>query len=111
MYEIHTRRTTQEKEIQATTETIMKSETSTTDQDDISDAVKTENKEDTKIGLTVSAGVSSGVYHAEASANFGMEFSHTASQETAHKHMRQQSEKISSEIRKNYKTTFVPLFK
>jgi len=106
VYEIHTRKTTLEREIQSSTESIIKSETSSTDQDDISDAIKADNQQNTKIGLSVSAGVNTGTYHADAAANYGIENIQKSAEETAHKHTRQQSERLSSEIRKNYKTTF-----
>ena len=93
IYEVHTRKTSQEREIEIMLNTTKKSETSTTDQDDIADAVKKENQQDTKLGITVSAGVNSGVYHADASATYNKNELQKKSEETTHKHMRQQTEK------------------
>lgn len=106
LFEVHTRRSTYEREVQTTTETVMRSETSTTEQDEISDAVKEENQQDISLGVSVSAGADWGVYEAEASTNFSLSNSQKSSEEAAHKRMRQQSEKLSSEIRRNFKTTF-----
>ena len=62
--------------------------------DDISYAVNQGNQEDTKIGLSVSAGLNTGVYYADASTNFGVDVLNKLSEETVHTYMRQQTEKL-----------------
>lgn len=114
LVEISTRKTIIERTAETSFESIVKSEKSTTQQDELSDAVREENQNNTKFGASVSAGVSGGattpIYsataHVEATATYGTESTSKTAKETAHKHMRLQSDKISSEIKKNYKTTF-----
>ncbi len=102
LLEIHTRTTVVEKTLESTLETITKSETITTQQDELSDAVKEDNSQDIKFGASVTASYAS----VSATTSFDYAQSQKTGRETAHKTMRQQTEKLSSEIRKNYKTTF-----
>lgn len=106
LIEVNTRKKTVESSIEVDSQTTSKSESDSTEQDEISDAVKEENASNIKFGFSAEGGAQIGVYHAQASANMGYDNAHKLNQETSHKHMRQQSEKLSSEIRKNYKTTF-----
>jgi len=106
LVEANTRRRLVERTMELLTETITRSELAAAEQDEIADAVREENQQDLKFGVTVSGGWNIGVAHAEASANFGFDTSHKAAQESTHRHLRQQSEKVSSEIRRNFKTTF-----
>lgn len=106
LVEINTRRTLVERTIENALETTSKSEKSMTDEDELSDAVKTSNQSDTKFGMnaTVNQGWIGGSASASASINMGS--TQSQARETTHKHMRQQSEKLSTEIRKNFKSTF-----
>jgi hypothetical protein len=106
LYEVHTRRTVEDKLVEIGTETITKSESSQTNQDELSSAVSEDNSRNISLGVTVSAGANTGVYHADASANLGLTFNHQSSEQSAHKQMREQSEKLSNEIRRNFKTTY-----
>lgn len=106
LVEVNTRKTVTERSAELSGESIHKSETTRTEQDDLSTAVKEDNSENTKLGAGVSGGVNTGVYQASASASFSQESTRKSSHETTHKQMRQQSEKLSSEIRSNFKTTF-----
>ncbi len=114
LIEISTRKTTVERSAETAFESIVKTEKSRTEQDDLSDAIKEDNQNNTKFGASLSAGASGGmttpVYsmtaHAEATASYGIDNTTKTSKESAHKQMRLQSDKISSEIKKNYKTTF-----
>ncbi len=83
-----------------------KVEESLTQQDDVADAVKEDNANDTKLGVTASGGGSLGVYHAEASASFSTQSTRKTSAETTHKRSRIQTSKVTSEIKRNFKTTF-----
>ena len=58
------------------------------------------------MGITASGNADLGVYQASASANLGIQSTRGNSSEVAHKNTRQQSERLSSEIRRNFKTTF-----
>jgi hypothetical protein len=114
LIEISTRKTTVERTAETAFESVVKTEKSSTEQDDLSDAIKEENQNSTKFGASLSAGTSGGMTtplysataHVEATASYGIENTAKASKESAHKQMRLQSDKISSEIKKNYKTTF-----
>lgn len=102
LIEVQTRRTYVEKTIEQSLETIVKSETETTEQEELSEAVKEDNTQDIKFGASVSASYASIV----ANASFDYSTSQKVSREETHKRMRQQTEKLSAEIRKNYKSTF-----
>lgn len=102
MVETHTRRALTERTLETTLDTFMKSEKSTTEEEEISDAVKSDNDQNIKFGASVTASYAS----IEATSSFDYSSSQRQARETTHKRMRQQSEKLSSEIRKNFKTTF-----
>ena len=107
LIEVNTRRQLIERTVEQSTETTDKSELATTDQDELSDAVKVENATDTRLGITAggSGGVA-GVWQASASGTLNVDLSRRQAQEQTHKKMREQSAKLSSEVRRNYKTTF-----
>lgn len=102
LIESHTRRITVERTLETTLDILTKSEKSTTDQEEISDAVKQDNQQDIKFGASVTASYGS----IEATSSFDYSNSQKSARETTHKRMRQQTEKLSSEIRKNFKSTF-----
>lgn len=106
LFEIHTRKQAVEQTTEISTETSRKIEEDLTQQDDIADAVKEDNANDVKLGVSASGGLSTPLYHADASATLSLDNSRHQSQEDTHKHSRTQSEKVSSEIRRNFKTTF-----
>lgn len=106
VYEIHTRRTVEERQSEISTDTLKRREQSTTTADELSTAIAEQSANNTKIGVSVSGGVNYPVYHAEASATLSYEANHATSEQTAHKESRQQSEKLSEEIRNSFKTTF-----
>lgn len=102
LIEVHTRTERVEKTLENTLDILTKSELSTTDQEEISDAVKENNKQDIKFGASVTASYSS----ITATSSFDYNNSQEMSREATHRKMRQQTEKLSSEIRKNFKSTF-----
>ncbi|MFK3669873.1 hypothetical protein ACI2IX_06840 [Leifsonia aquatica] len=105
--EVSTRRTLVERITEQSESTTQKSEETLTDQDDVADAVKEDNANDTKLGASASAGAKfAGIYHADASASFSNDVSTKKSSEVTHKHTRTQSSRVSSEIQRNFKTTF-----
>ncbi len=105
LIEISTRRTITERTIETSLESVVKTERSTTDQDEISDAVKQDNKDDLKLGVSTTVNQSWGTGNATATASLNMDKTQQVARENTHKRMRQQTEKLSSEIRENYKTT------
>ncbi len=104
--ETSTRRTLVERTAEQSEQVTRKSEESLTAQEDVVDAVKQENSNDTKLGVSASGGVNYGVYHGEATASLNSESAVKRSSEQTHKQTRTQSAKISSEITRNFKTTF-----
>ena len=106
LIEVSTRKILTEKTFEQSLETTIKSESDVTSQDDIADAVKEENRDNTKFGFTNVASASWPVYSDTATADLSLDNTKTTSRETTHKQMRQQSEKLSSEIKRNFKTTF-----
>jgi hypothetical protein len=75
-------------------------------QEEISDATKDENQQNMDMGITASGNADLGVYQASASASLVIQSTRANSSEVAHKNTRQQSERLSSEIRRNFKATF-----
>ncbi|GAA2359326.1 hypothetical protein [Dactylosporangium salmoneum] len=107
LVEVNTRRQLVERTIEQSTETSTKAEVAQTDRDELSDAVKVENANDTRLGVTASAsGGVAGIFQASGSGSFNLDSSRKQAQEQTHKRMREQSSKLSSEVRQNYKTTF-----
>ncbi len=106
LIEVSTRKTITEKMVEQEFQKIVKTEKSTTDQDELSEAVKQENQEDLKLGATVTVNQSWGTGNLSATASLNMDRTQQTARETTHKRMREQTEKLSSEIRENYKSTF-----
>ena len=107
LIEVNTRRQLTEQTMEQSTETTNKTELDQTDRDELSDAVKSENANDTKLGVTATASGGFGsVFQASGSASFNLDDSRKQAQEQTHKKMREQSAKLSSEVRQNYKTTY-----
>jgi hypothetical protein len=106
LIETSTRRTLTERTVETLLESVSKSESSATDQEEISDAVKQDNREDTKLGVTSTVNQSWGSGSATATASLNMDRTQQVARENTHKRMREQTEKLSTEIRQNYKTSF-----
>ncbi|MFF1573186.1 hypothetical protein ACFVWR_10590 [Leifsonia sp. NPDC058292] len=105
--EVSTRRTLVQRTTEQSESVTQKSEETLTTQDDVADAVKEDNANDTKLGASASAGAKfAGIYQADASASFSNDTSTKKSSEVTHKHTRTQSARVSSEIQRNFKTTF-----
>ncbi|MCW8451323.1 peptidoglycan-binding protein [Legionella quinlivanii] len=106
LIEISTRKTITEKYYETGYESITKTEKSTTEQDEISTAVKEDNKSDLKLGFTTTVNQSWGTGNASATASLNMDRTQQTARENTHKKMREQTQKLSSEIRENFKSTF-----
>jgi len=102
LIEVHTRKTTIERTLETTLDILTKSEKTETDQDEISEAAKQDNDTDIKAGASVTASYAS----VQATASFDYASSQKLARETTHKRMREQTDKLSSEIRKNFRSTF-----
>ncbi|MCJ1250731.1 hypothetical protein MMC30_007959 [Trapelia coarctata] len=76
------------------------------DKDEISDAVKSENANNMKLGAGASAfGGTRSVFQASGTAGFRLDISKKQAQEQVHKKMRKQIVRLFSRVRQNYKTT------
>lgn len=106
LLEVNTRKNIIERTLEKEIESIAKSEKSLTDQEELSEAVKEENRKDTKLGATVTANQSWVWGSATETGSMSLETSQQHAREQTHKHMRQQSQKISTELKENMKTTF-----
>jgi hypothetical protein len=106
LIEISTRRIMTERTFESSLEETIKSESQTTVRDELADAVKEENKNDIKFGFSANAKYSNPFFEAGANTNLNIDSSRTTTRETAHKFMREQSEKLSSEIKRSFKSTF-----
>jgi hypothetical protein len=106
MAEVHTRRIYQEQSIERSIQTVRRSEDSNTTQDDISNAVKDDNRTGTKFGVSVTANENWGWGNATETGSFNLDTSQETAREQVHKSMRQQSKKLTNEITENYKSTF-----
>lgn len=106
LYEIHTRRTLEERELEYSTEYMSRSEKELVEEDELSTAIGEENSRDINMGASVNANVDFGVVQAGAEAHIGLNLTRQTSRQDAHKHARRQSEKLTNEIRRNFKSTF-----
>ncbi|MBI4588724.1 MAG: peptidoglycan-binding protein [Candidatus Rokubacteria bacterium] len=106
LIEVSSRKTITEKVLETALETAAKAETSETERDEISDAVKENNRSDVKFGFNTKVHQGWVGGHADASASIDINNTQEKAREVSHKHMREQSEKLSTEIRKNFKSTF-----
>ena len=100
------RRTRTERTVEIGQETTLKTEETRSEEDELSDAVKEDNRSDMKFGASVSAHQSWVTGSADTSGSFDLGTTQQRSREQTHRHMRQQSTKLSSEIRRTFKTTF-----
>jgi hypothetical protein len=104
--ETSTRRTLVERVAEVSEEITRRTEETLTEQDDVADAVKEENSSDTKLGVSTTGGVNAKIFHADASASFSTQNTVQRGSEATHKHTRTQTAKASSEIKRNFKTSF-----
>ncbi len=111
LVEISTRKKIVERTVEQIFETTEKSETSTMIQDELSDAVKSENQSNTKLGVSLDTSTSFGndkifTSQVNTGTSFDLDQGQKEAREQAHKGLRQQTQKISSEVRKSFKSTF-----
>jgi hypothetical protein len=106
LVESTSRKSVTEKTFETALEMTKKTESSTTDQDELSNAVKENNKDDMKLGFTATVNQSWGTGNATATGTLDMDKTQEIAREKTNKRMRQQSEKLSTEIRQNFKSTF-----
>jgi hypothetical protein len=106
LIEVSTRKTTIERTEEASQETTSRAEQSSDVKDELSDAVKSENGSSTKLGVSTTNTVNFGVYQGTATASLGLESTRKDARETTHKQNREQAEKLSTEIKRSFKSVF-----
>lgn len=106
LVEVSTRKTIVEKTIETAFEKIAKTESSTTDKDEISEAVKQDNRDDSKLGFSTTVNQSWGSGSATATASLDLNKTQETAREQGRKRSREQTEKLSTEIRQTFKSTF-----
>jgi hypothetical protein len=110
LVEIHSRRVFTERSVEVGLEQTTRSERTMTEEDEISDAIKKDNQNNTKLGVSASVegGVNFEVFsvHAQASGSYGYDTTEKTAREQLHKRARTQSTKTSDEIKRNFKSTF-----
>lgn len=109
LVETHSRTVTTERFVEVSSESTQRTEESLTINDEFSDAIKNENSNNTKLGVSASVdgGFGNAAFsaHAAFSASFGYDTNEKKSREQLHKQTRAQSSKLSTEIKRNYKTS------
>lgn len=106
LIESSTRRTVVEHTVEIETATVQKREVEDRRQEDMSDAVKQENRSDSKLGFSTTINQSWPTGDATATGSFSLDTTQAEARETTYKRMREQSEKLSAELRSSYKSTF-----
>jgi hypothetical protein len=106
LVEVSTRRVMVEKAIETVLETTTKTESSTTQEDEISEAVKQANRDDTKLGFSTTVNQSWGTGNATATGSLNLDKTQETARDQQNKRSRQQVDKLSTEIRQNFKSTF-----
>jgi hypothetical protein len=106
LIESSTRRTLIEQTVEIEQVTIQKREIEDRRQEDVSDAVQQENRSDSKLGFSTTVNQSWPTGDATATGSFNLDTTQSEARDTTYKRMREQSEKLSSEIRSSYKSTF-----
>jgi hypothetical protein len=106
LVEVSTRRVAVEKTFETLLDTVTKTERSETDEDEISEAVKQSNRDDMKLGFSATVTQSWGTGSATATGSLNLDKTQETARDQQHRRSRQQVEKLSTEIRQSYKTTF-----
>lgn len=105
LIEVSTRKTTVEKTLETAFEQTNKTESSTTEQDEISEAVKQDNRNDSKLGFSTTVNQSWGSGNASATGSLDLNNTQNTAREQSHKRSREQTEKLATEIRQTFKST------
>ncbi|MEU3623047.1 hypothetical protein [Amycolatopsis coloradensis] len=106
LVEAHTRRTLVERTVEESLDTTQRRESESRLEDEVSTAVKEENEHSTKLGFSVSANQRWVWGDANETTTMDMSDTQKQAREQTHKQMRQQSERLTTEIKRSFKTTF-----
>lgn len=100
------RRTMTERTIETLVDTLDRTETSTSTSDELSTALREENRNNIKFAFGAKVNYDNGTTEAGANTDLSIDNARTTARETAHKQKRDQTQKVSSEIRRSFKSTF-----
>lgn len=106
LVETSSRRVLTERSLEELMETTLHTEHDVNVKDELSEAIKSENENDTKLAVSVKESVSYPVFQGEATQNFSAESSRKDARETTHKNTRETTEKVATDLKRSYKTTF-----
>ncbi|MFN8395578.1 MAG: peptidoglycan-binding protein [Bacteroidia bacterium] len=106
LYEVTQTRSLTEKTFESSFESTHRAEELNAREAEISDATKEDNRSNSKAGFSTNVNASYATVSISAGASLNLDRSQQVSREISHKEKRQQSSKLSSEIRQSYKTTF-----
>lgn len=106
MIETSTRRILEERMYENELSSVFKSEEYNTEKEEISSAVKQDNRSMNQMGMAISVNQSWPGGNAQATSAINMTRTQAQARELVHKRMRQQTRKLSSEIRKSFKSSF-----
>lgn len=106
LVESSTRRELVERTTESLHELVQASERSDKTQEELGEAVKQENRSDTKLGFSTTVNQSWPSGDMSATGSINVDTTQQEARESTYKRMREQSEKLSTQIRTSYKTTF-----
>jgi hypothetical protein len=106
LIEVSTRRTLIERTEEDLLESTQQTERSESVKDELSDAIRAENDSSTKLGIATTNSVNFGIYQGSATASIGVDNARKDARENVHKQSREQAEKLSTEIKRSYKSVF-----
>ncbi|GGC60975.1 hypothetical protein [Chelatococcus reniformis] len=110
LIEVSTRKVLQERQIEQASESLEKSEKSSSLEDELSEAQKQENSQNTKIGVSLSNTLNVGPAFINNSTNVSSSLNYdttsTRSREQTHRSRRNQSEQTATELKQSYKSVF-----
>lgn len=106
LVESSSRRTLVETTTESLQELTQASERSDRTQDELGEAIKQENRSDTKLGFSTTVNQSWPSGDMSATGSINVDTTQQEARESTYKRMREQSEKLSTQIRTSYKTTF-----
>ncbi|MGE7388408.1 hypothetical protein ACQKM2_23360 [Streptomyces sp. NPDC004126] len=110
LIEVSTRRTLTERTTEASEETTRRDEQESRSEDELSASVSEENQSSSKFGVSLEASTSGklGVFNTQATARTSYDSSEArkTAKEQTHKQLRQQTIKLSTEIKRSFRSTF-----
>jgi hypothetical protein len=106
LYEVQTQRLRMERAVETTLDLTTRTELTVTQEDELSSVIARQNQTNTNFGISASGGFQFPVAQGSASASFSLNRTTAEAKTTTHRHAREQSQTVSQELRRSYKTTF-----